>query len=464
MHRQLSWKKIFISTLLMVGLFLSFTPTYAITVEERRSILEDELKQLEKEIAQQEAQLADQKKQTGSIKRDLDIIRTEIKQKRLEIEKKEKLISDLSYTIRQKNSTINELTSELDREKQSLAQILRNMHTLSSYTFVEFLWGDESLSNMFLDIDQYENIQGSLQDSFLSIEDLKEKTRAEREELKAKQDAESNVKYALEIDKAQVEEKESEKNTLHQISVSQEKTYEQVIAEKKERYDQVTTALFNLRGVSGGALQFGTAYELAKQAGRTTGIDPAFILAILKQETNFGANTGTCNRTGDTRTWQQIMPGPNDNSWRDDQTIYLGLTKTLGLSAVGQPLSCPLASGGWGGAMGISQFIPATWASYGGFSKAGVYSASADRIRQTLGSGVISNPWNNLHGITATALYMKDLGAGAKTYTAEREAACKYYSGRGCSAPGVSNAFYGNAVMSHKIEIQQNIDILEAGY
>ena len=158
------------------------------------------------------------------------------------------------------------------------------------------------------------------------------------------------------------------------------------------------------------------------------------------------------------------MPGPNDNSWRDDQTIYQGITRALGLTADGQPLSCPMASGGWGGAMGISQFIPATWASYAGFDKQGNYNAANDRIRQVLGSGVMSNPWNNLHGITATSLYMQDLGAAAGTYTAEREAACKYYSGRGCSAPNVRNAFYGNAVMSHKIGIQADIDILNAGY
>jgi hypothetical protein len=61
----------------------------------------------------------------------------------------------------------------------------------------------------------------------------------------------------------------------------------------------------------------------------------------------------------------------------------------------------------------------------------------------------------------ANALYVADLGAAAGTFTAEREAACKYYSGRGCSAPGVANAFYGNSVMKIEKEIQANIDILE---
>ena len=437
---------------------------HAQSTEQQRAQLEQELEKLEKEIEQQEELLNNQKQQTGSLKRDLDILRTEISQKRLEIEKKAKLINNLSSTIREKSSTITKLTTELEREKQSLSQVLRNMHTLGSYSFVEFLWSDDSLSTMFGDLDSYEVIQSNLQDSFDTLETLKVQTRAEKEELEIKKTEEANVRYALEADKAQVEVKEDKQAALHNISVTQELTYEQVLAEKRQKYEQVKTTLFNLRGTSGGALQFGQAYELAKQAGSRTGIDPAFILAILKQETNFGSNMGTCNRPGDARTWKTIMPGPNDNSWRDDQTIYQGIAKALGLNPSGQPLSCPLGSGGWGGAMGISQFIPATWATYGGFDKQGNYSASKDRIRQVLGSGVISNPWNNLHGITATSLYMQDLGASAGTYTAEREAACKYYSGRGCSVPGVRNAFYGNAVMSHKIQIQADIDILEAGY
>jgi hypothetical protein len=83
------------------------------------------------------------------------------------------------------------------------------------------------------------------------------------------------------------------------------------------------------------------------------------------------------------------------------------------------------------------------------------------RIQSSLGVSV-ADPWNPSHAITANALYMQDLGAAAGTYTAEREAACKYYSGRGCSAPGVSNAFYGNSVMAIEKTIQANIDIIES--
>jgi membrane-bound lytic murein transglycosylase B len=99
--------------------------------------------------------------------------------------------------------------------------------------------------------------------------------------------------------------------------------------------------------------------------------------------------------------------------------------------------------------MGPAQFIPSTW------------KMLAARIGAAVGKST-PDPWNPGDAIMANAIYVSDLGAKAQTFTAERDAACRYYSGRSCTAPGVSNAFYGNAVMEHAKAIQANIDIIEA--
>ena len=110
--------------------------------------------------------------------------------------------------------------------------------------------------------------------------------------------------------------------------------------------------------------------------------------------------------------------------------------------------------------MGISQFIPSTWAGYAGGYVGGTYDSSKDRIRSVLRLSSPSNPWIHLHGVTATSLYLKDLGASARTYDAERSAACKYYAGgAGCSSSG--GAGYGNSVMNYATQIQKDIDVLE---
>jgi len=105
------------------------------------------------------------------------------------------------------------------------------------------------------------------------------------------------------------------------------------------------------------------------------------------------------------------------------------------------PLSCPW-NNGWGGAMGPSQFIPTTWESYG--------AALANLLGKTT-----ANPWEPKDAIMATAYYMKQLGADAQTFTAQRTAALKYYAGSNWSKP--ANAFYGDQVMVKVQNIQTNM-------
>ena len=98
--------------------------------------------------------------------------------------------------------------------------------------------------------------------------------------------------------------------------------------------------------------------------------------------------------------------------------------------------------------MGPSQFIPSTWVLY------------EKRLKSTLGVS-IPNPWDAKHAIMATALFLEDLGADKGTYTGERNAACRYYSGRSCDARAPINYTYGNSVVAKADDFQSNIDFLK---
>jgi hypothetical protein len=109
------------------------------------------------------------------------------------------------------------------------------------------------------------------------------------------------------------------------------------------------------------------------------------------------------------------------------------------------PVSCPFASGG-----GEEQ-----WDLLNLFQQHG--KCIKLRIAKALGALVQQIHGIQPHAVIATALYMKDLGAAAQTYTTERNAACRYYSGRSCSG---SNEFYGNSVMNIATKLQKDIDFL----
>ena len=445
-------KGIVLSGIMLLFIFGGFSRAYAAVCDgniagKSDAELEQILKQCEAEIAAEQGKLNAQKGQSATIQGDISLLQSRINAAKKKINQQDVTIKKLDKDIRTKEETITVLNKDIAKGKESLEQLIRKTNELDKVTFAHVLLSSESISDFYSDVDTYSSVKKSVHDSVQDIKGVKQETEGVKQELEVKQDEEIDAKKEIEKQKSLVEKDEKDKKTLLSISKNKEAEYAQIVKDRQAQASKIRAELFRFRGA--GPIPFGEAYDMAKVAGKATGVRPAYILAILKQESNLGANVGTCNRAGDTRTWKDIMPGPTSGSWRDDQSAFLRITERLGIKPDGQPLSCPLAIGGWGGAMGPSQFIPATWESYD------------QRIEAALGVSV-ANPWNPAHAITATALYVADLGAGAQTYTAEREAACKYYSGRGCSAPGVTNAFYGNAVMSHAATIQTNIDVLES--
>jgi membrane-bound lytic murein transglycosylase B len=235
-----------------------------------------------------------------------------------------------------------------------------------------------------------------------------------------------------------------------------EANYESVLAARQQQAETIRTALFGLRDTQG--ISFGDALNYATAASTVTGVRAALILAILSQESDLGKNVGSCYvtnlTTGDgvgknTGTpFQKVMKAPRDTD------PFQQITDAAGLLWASTPVSCPLGatyttSRGYGGAMGPSQFIPSTWVLY------------ESRLDKALGISGIPNPWNAGAAIMATALYLEDLGAAGGTYTAERNAACKYYSGRSCDTKKPTNYTYGNSVVSKADTFQTNIDFLK---
>lgn len=443
-------KKI-ITLILVVGIVIPTTLFAQSSVDAERAQLESELAQLQAEIKQKEAELAGQKKNSASLSRDVQVLTGEIQKAKLQIVAKNKVLQSLGGQIAQKNQTIQTLDSKRARQEASLSQVLRKKNQLNDATFVELLLSKNTLSGFMGELDNLQSIDQGIQSSFEVIKSTKFRTNQEKEILQEKREAETNVKYQLESQKKQVETKQDEKERMLTISKGQEKNYEKVIADRKKRAAQINARLFALRGQKG--IPFKDALRYAKEASAGTGVRPAFILAILTQESNLGKNVGGCYLTDkETGAGKRISTGEQIATVMKpsrDVTPFMSITSALGRDPYSTSISCPIKSGGgysgFGGAMGPSQFIPSTWRMY------------ASKIASIAGAGV-ADPWNPEHAIIGTGLLLRDNGASPQTYTAERNAACKYYSGRSCSG---SNEFYGNSVMKIADRLQDDIDFLD---
>ncbi len=408
-----------------------------------RSQLEAQLRVLEAEIAGHKSNIATKQKEATSLQRDVNILGSRISESQAKIKAQSIKINNITGDITEKVSTIKELTYKTDQQKKALAQVLRKKNELDGASFVEFALSQKTLSDFFGDEDSYVAVQAAIGESYNQLTSTKKETEKVKETLEGQKDEELTLRELQQIEKNKTQQAQALKAQILKQTKGQEAAYKKVLTEREKDASKIRSALFAL--LDGSSIQFGTLYDYAKRAGATTGVRPAFIMAIMSQETNLGANTGTCYLKDVGGTLVSISSGATRGEMRPNSIQpFLSITQAVGRDTYKTKVSC--AYQGYGGAMGIAQFMPATWMEY------------KKRIESTTGASY-ADPWNNFHAVTAIGIFLKDLGASAQTDTAERNAACKYYSGRSCaSGPGSA---YGNSVLRKEADIQAKIDQLQ---
>ncbi len=437
----------------LVLILLPFSATaqsLASEVQSRQQQLQQQLDQIESQISVQQSLLANAQSQHQTLQSQIDAFDAQIRKTQLQIQAINLTIEQLNGGITNDNQTLSDLSQKLSSEKESLAQILRQTQVLDSYSAVTVALGAQDVSSFFSDLDAFAAIKSAMSASFTTIQQTSSSTANHEVQLEAKLAEQEQLKQVQQLAQQQVRQQENAKQQLLNETKGVEANYQKLIAANKQTAAKIRTELFELAG-GGGQIPLPTAIELAKEAGQETGVNPAFILGILKQETNLGANVGQCLLTnspnqGDGKGKNTGVFIPRVMKPARDVGPFIALTSSLGLDWRGMPVSCPQSTG-YGGAMGPAQFIPSTWEAY------------APRIAKLAGHpNTPANPWNNLDAFTAVALYMADLGAGAGTYDAERIAALKYFAGGYWNNPAF--AFYGDSVMQFTSDFQQEIDIL----
>lgn len=405
-------------------------PTGSETLEERRARLENQLAEIERDISEKRGVLSEKQKERTSLERDIAILDDEIAVAQQQIKHRDLTLSKLRDDISVKKTAIGAVDKKVSRSEQSLAQLIRRTREIDDTSFAEILLSG-SLSELFQDIDTFELLQKELDQSFDEMAALRADLSSRKEVLEDKQGEEEQLRRIQVLEKQAIEKREKEKQQILTVTKGQEKAYQEIIKERERQAAVIRSALFELRDTK--AISFGNAYQFAKDASLKTGVRPALVLAILREETNLGENIGTGN-------WKKDMHPTRD------QPVFEQITRELGLDPNSMPVS-KKPSYGWGGAMGPAQFIPSTWIQY------------KDRIARATGENP-PNPWTPRTAIFASSILMADNGADSGTREAERLAALRYFAGW-TNAKKAAYAFYGDDVMDFADEYQKDINILE---
>lgn len=397
---------------------------------ERRAQLEKELAAIEAQIEEQRGVLEARQRESVTLERDIDILNAKIERAKLSIKARTLAIQRLSGEISEKIKTIQNLSEKIDREKVSIAELIRETDKTDSFSLAEIMLGGKNLSQFLEDIDEYRVIKRALRDSYQTLETDKTETKTEQDALETTRAEELELRQLQELEKKKTETQEAEKQRILKISRGIEAEYQKIIRARELSAAQIRVELFTLRGSA--AIPFEKAYEFAVAAGKKTGVRPALILGVIAEESNLGENVGT-------GSWKTDMKSPRDTE------PFLDITRRLGLNPDNMPVS-KKPWYGYGGAMGPAQFLPSTWVLY------------EERIARATGHNP-PNPWEPSDAFFAAAILLMDNGADAGTSAAERLAALRYFAGW-TNAKKRAYAFYGDEVMELAEKYQKQIEIL----
>jgi len=357
------------------------------------------------------------------------------------------VIKDLEIQIDDTSQSIEETTANIEESKRQLVGILRSINEKDQKSVIEILLAEEDISDFFDDLVALEILNSKNKDLLKDIKLLKTNLIDEKQALSGEKDDIGKMIKIHQLQKA--ENKKIKQDQQYYLNIT-EQEYQKQLQEKKnieQRAAKIRARIFELVGVPK-APTFGEAYKMAKYVESILGIRPAFLLAVLQQESAIGKNVGQCylknSKTGsgvviyNGKAVDRVMKPTRDVS------PFLLITKELGRDPYQTPVSCPM-SYGYGGAMGPAQFIPSTWMLY------------KNRLKGLLGRAC--DPWNIQDAFVAAGLYLVDNGAANRTHDSEWRSAMIYFSG---STTNSAFYWYADQVLNKAAQFEKDIKTLES--
>jgi len=384
---------------------------------------------------QQSTQLAQDitktSQQKNTLQNQISLLKKKIQGLEYEISQGNIMIKDLNMQIEDTQASIDKTSQQIKDSETNIAVILQAAYEEDQKPAIIVLL-EGNLSDFFGNLTYLDNLNSRTSDLLDDTRSLEAYLEEQQEKMSSNVDKLEKTVALQTLQKRENEYNQSQQKTYLQLTEAQ---YQQQLKDRREAEQmssKIKSMLFQMVGVSQ-APTFEQALDVAQSVAKIINIRPAFLLAVISQESAIGRNVGQCLLTNpDTGEGKKVSSGATIIRVMKptrDVPVFLKLTTSLGRDPYNTPVSCwiPAYVGGqpygWGGAMGPAQFIASTW------------NLLAGRLEDLLGQ--TADPWGIKDSFTAAALYLSDLGAGAQTTSAESKAASRYYGGSSSYASSV---------------------------
>ncbi|MDF1498422.1 MAG: lytic murein transglycosylase [Patescibacteria group bacterium] len=400
--------------------------------------LREEIKKVQDEINKYDSEIKAQQKKERTLKTEIGIYQNNIYKNELEIKETRLSIEKAELEIEQVKEKIAKGEEKIIIDRNNLKNLIKLLYTYEQDSILEILMTKDNISDFFNEVDALDSVKNDIFDSIVEIKKEKEQLDLRNGDLIEQLDEKGELIQVRAYQNESLVELKAQKKELLEVTKEEEKQFQQLLADNKNILPSLKAQLHDLQ-ILGNKIKFDDAFSTAKHIGATIGVRPAYLLGILKVESNLGKNTGSGN-------WEDDMYGcymrlSNIYSSRrahyvkranTEKNAFFSIVERLNIDPYSVKVSKE-PTYGCGGAMGPAQFIPSTWLAY------------EDRISNITGHYPPS-PWDLADAMAAMAVKVSDIpGVIGGDYNAEYEAAGRYLGGGNWRNKGLY--FYPNKVM-----------------
>lgn len=377
--------------------------------QDKADDLKDNISSLQKRLNQ-----ATQKKQT--LEKNLNQIKSSLSTTVAAIGKTKALLKETTDVIKRKELEVQLLEENIQLKKEMLTALMQEIYFSNDKSLAEVMLGGEDFSGALDEASTVGDLSGKVKTILDEVQGLKGQTESERNDLE-------NMKKENERLLAEKAAQQRELASDQAETQADLKEQEATIAELQKKMNKLKGELSSLLGAN---ISTDDVMEAAAIASKATGVRKAFILGELTQESGLGRFTGGCYYKN-----TRVKP--------TDKTAFNQIMDELGYDVNKKKISCAPRWGGYGGAMGIAQFMPTTWLGY----KSKISSMTGHKP---------PDPWNVVDGVVGMAIKLANAGATSKS--GEFNASKVYYCGS-------SRSSFWNTKCN---DYAKNVQRLAAGY
>lgn len=214
----------------------SMNPVSADEASELRNKIKNTQSQIEainRDIAKFEQELQKVGAEKSTLQAALDELNLTRRKLLADISLTQKEIEKTTYTIRELENEISESERRINRNSAILAQALREIRIADESSFVETILATESISNLWFEIDQLEQIQRTVRQQLLELRDTKSMLEGQHANERTERDNLTAFKNNLAGQQKVIEDNANQKNKLLDVTKNKEAEYQALLAQKQ---------------------------------------------------------------------------------------------------------------------------------------------------------------------------------------------------------------------------------------